>query len=223
MLVKDFFVASVIVTGELKGTYPCDDGTGHILLAKSADQSQWVYVDHPPTWDTVTSLEEGTYISAHASVKLGEGEGGNDLYVVRNLDLARPFCTIAGYVANPEKKTTSKGEMMSFAIYISEKIDGQDVKHFFQCECWNQYLFKQIYKGNFVAASGSADMDYFHDKAGMQRSKFTLKVNNLASRPPSSAFQKIAPKTPPSFSAAPVAPPVGAKATSVADTDGVVF
>lgn len=226
MYVKDFMVVSVIITGELKGIYPCNDGTGHILLAKSEEQSQWVYVDHPPTWDTVASLEEGTHLTAHATVKLGEGDGGNDLYVIRSLDLVRPFCTIAGYIANPQIKTTSKGKMMSFAIYNSHDVDGQKVRQFFQCECWTEFLFKQIKKGTFVSASGSAEMSYFEDKNGEQRSKFTLKVHNMASPPPSALSQKAPSKTPP-MTATSMTPPVKTKTTTVGaaplETDGVEF
>lgn len=226
MLVQDFFVNSVYVAGTLVNFADCGDGTGHVLLRTGEESTVWIYCDYAPTWEQAQGIEVGTSLQVHAAIKPSEGEGGNDILTVRNISTAMPPVSLAGMVANPKVKQTSKGAVMTFAISMTEKSGGEKVNRFYNCELWNEYLHKKIAKGTFVSVTGSLRMDYYTDKAGTQRSSCTVVVHNVATPPPSMR-NSIAPSAPVAIKNTP-AIPTGAKATTpvapaVPDTDGVVF
>lgn len=224
MLVQDFFVNSVQISGILSSFSDQEDGTGHILVETGENQSFWVYCDYTPTWEQAQEIAVGTYVNLHCAIKPSEGSGGSDLLIVRNLTTNLPPAALAGIVVNPKTKPTSKGDVMSFAISMSEKVNGEKVNRYYNCELWNEYLFKKIVKGAFVSITGSLRMNYYEDKEGLQRCAVTVTVHNVATPPPAGRG-RVAPSHPPVSKTIPAKPPVTTKATTAVaiETDGVEF
>lgn len=223
MLVKDFFVNSVAISGFMTTRHDYGNGTGQIMVTTGGN-TYWIYVDHPPTWEEFMQLAPESFITVQATVAPNFGGGKNDILVCTKTKLPPQVC-VSGTVCRPELKQTSKGTVMTFAVSVD--------KQYIKCECWsrkddNNFLWKHIKSGNFVSVTGNLSIDSWTDKDGNARSTIKIGVQHLAAPyngGNGNGGKNQAPSTPPSPTPALVNPtattPVAAPA--VPDTDGVVF
>lgn len=193
MIVPEYHINSVQISGVVVQQYPTDGGKGYLLIETGESQQVWVNCDYEKRWTFAESTYPvGSYVVLEAAIK--RSPSADELVCIR-FPGERGTAYVSGVIGNiSEVKLIEKldKKVVTFALGQSIKQPGSSEYEtvFYNCEMfiqrkrnsneWADMLLNKLVKGQFAIVQGTNKMEYYTDKNGQQGCKQTTIVNSIS-------------------------------------------